>query len=530
MSGPDDPRAVDGGFAGETTGRSVLAGGFWKLAASLLPQLYVVVVSLVAARVLGPLGMGQQSYISFVQLTVTLLITGGFSASLMRYVAELTGRREGHQVAGLVAWTWRRQAVAAAIGAGALAAVTVPRADLAAAWALASVAAFFGVVQSVPHAALVGLQRWRTVSLVSLAIGAVSTGVAIAVLLAGGGITGLFAVEAVAAAASFAIFAIVIRRRLPRSSSAVNDPRLLRTVRRYASAEWLHLVLYVVVWRRSELFVLERTAGAAEIAHYSIAFALVTTVLRVPSALSSTLTPAFATLVGQGAFDRITSGFGRAVRMLTALVLPLTALLVALSPRIVTVFYGHDYARAGEVAALMALAMPFALLHATSSALLGGIASIRPVLVCNGVATVVDIGLAIWLIPRFGAVGAAAANVAAQVSAAALLFACARRRLGAPLGTRSLVAPAACAAAAGLAAWGVLSLMEGVGGLALAAAAGAAACALPAFTFGVLGDDDLGWLAGALAGRLPGPMARWLRLLQRGRPLRRQGRAGGTRS
>lgn len=498
----------------------------------MFPQLYVLALSLVAARVLGPEDMGRQSYISFAYITVTLLITGGFSASLMRYVAELTGRGQTHLVTGLVAWTWRRQAVAAVIGAAALAAVTVPSADLASAWALASVSAFFGVVQSVPHAALVGLQRWRTVSLASLLLGLVSTGVAVAVLLAGGGITGMFAVEAATAAASFAVFTVVVRRRLPLQTAVVPAPELLSKVKRYATAEWLHLVLYVVVWRRTELFVLERTAAAAEVAFYSIAFALVTAALRVPSALATALTPAIATLLGEGAHDRVVSGFGRAVRFFMALSLPLAALLASLAPRIVTVLYGDDYATAGEVAALMALAIPLAQLHAVSSALLQGIGSMRPVLTSNGVATAVNIGLALWLIPRLGAVGAAVTNVAAQMSAAALLFAYARRTVGGPVGSGALVAAAGCGAVAAAAACGALAVVEGVGGLALAVVAGVAACALPALTFGVLGAADVEWLADALVGRARGRTARWLHLLER-RPLRGrfrgQGPGGGTR-
>src|SRR2546423_370863 len=105
---PPGSAAVDAAAA--TTGATVLSGGAWKAAALLLPQLYALVQSIVAARFLGPAGMGVQSFIAFTELSVVNLLTVGLSNSLMRYTGELLGRRRGGEVRELMAWGWRVQA------------------------------------------------------------------------------------------------------------------------------------------------------------------------------------------------------------------------------------------------------------------------------------------------------------------------------------------------------------------------------------------------------------------------------------
>jgi hypothetical protein len=52
-AGPDQP----GLAAARTTGASVVRGGIWNLVARVLPQVYVLIISVAAARFLGADGM-----------------------------------------------------------------------------------------------------------------------------------------------------------------------------------------------------------------------------------------------------------------------------------------------------------------------------------------------------------------------------------------------------------------------------------------------------------------------------------------
>src|SRR5207253_2381258 len=105
---------------GMTTGRSVLRGGFWYTASRLVPQLYSLVISIAAARFLGPEGMGHQSFIAFTEISLVVLFGNGFFLALMRSVGETLGRDRPEALRGLLRWGWRVQGVSAAAGAAIL--------------------------------------------------------------------------------------------------------------------------------------------------------------------------------------------------------------------------------------------------------------------------------------------------------------------------------------------------------------------------------------------------------------------------
>jgi O-antigen/teichoic acid export membrane protein len=493
---------------------SVARGGAWRLAASLVPQVYVFAISVVAARVLGPDGMGRQSYIAFVAATTTLLLTGGLAASLMRNVAELVGKRDHEQISALVRWTARRQGVAALLAAAlVMAAGVVQGGDLRTAWAFAAAGAAIGVVHSVPNAVLVGFQRWRQHSVRALVTGAAGAAATIAVLLLGGGIVGMFAVEAVVTAGGLVLMATLAARLVPGWRRAPQpDADLQRRTRSYARGALLQLVLHVIVWRRTELFVLERTSTPAALAHYSIAFSMLAVLSRVPISLTATLSPAFATLKGAGQHERIASGFARAVRLLLLASLPITAAVLAAGPRLLTGVYGGEYRPAGTALVIMACAFPLVALHHIGVSLLQGLGTVRPLVAGGAAATVVDIALAAALIPDHGATGAAIANACAQVTAAALTFFFARRAVGrVHVDGRALAGLVAASAFGGFAAWCALRAVDGAGGLAVAAVAGATALAVTARIVGVVARGDAEWLQDAVrgpAGRVVAGVAR----------------------
>jgi hypothetical protein len=148
--------------------------------------------------------MGQQSFIAFAQLSTVALLTAGLPFALMRQVGASMGEGRPAAVRRLVAWAWRLEIGAALAGGAILLAVSLTRTSLRSAWALAAIAASLAILHTVPSSVLIGLQRWRDASIVGLSTGGVGLVAAIAVLTAGGGITGLFAVEAVVAAGNLA--------------------------------------------------------------------------------------------------------------------------------------------------------------------------------------------------------------------------------------------------------------------------------------------------------------------------------------
>src|SRR5688500_16392570 len=228
---------------------SIAGGGGWHVVSHLVPQLYTLVVSVVAARVLGPGTMGKQSYIAFFTLTLVSLATGGVNVSLLRYVGELSGRGRHGVVDALVRLAWRIELVLAVAGSAVLVATGAVRAELRSAWSLAAVVAVAAILHSVPASVLYGLQRWRDAAIVGISTGALSTVATVVVLAAGGGIVGMFAVEAAFAVVNLAWTSRLARRAAPQPDSSDHlEAELRRAFRRYAQIVSVDVILTYVVW------------------------------------------------------------------------------------------------------------------------------------------------------------------------------------------------------------------------------------------------------------------------------------------
>jgi O-antigen/teichoic acid export membrane protein len=439
--------------------RSPLASrALWSAMLQTLPQIYTLVQSVVAARVLGPHDMGRQSFIAFVALTVNLFVTGGLPAILARQVGELVGSRRRDALRALSRWALRTQSVLAVIGASFVVAIGLLRSDLVGAWIFAALACGFAVLHTAPYSVLVGTQRWRQAATLGLCLGGFGTAATVTVLLLGGGITGMFAIEAVVAALSFFITVRLAAAATGESDSgepvgAEEFAAVRRKVLHLAVPMTALIAIEIVVWRRSEFFLLERYGTATQLAQYSIAFAVANAVTRAPQGLVAVLAPAVATMFGADDHDQIKASFSRAIRLVTLLLLPMLAGSLSVGPSLLGLVYGPEYRAAKSVLVILLLGFPMVPLASLAMSVLEGMGMIRRALLATAVAAVVDVSVALALIPSMGERGAAWANVAAQVSAASLLLALAAAAVGgADVGVGRIARAAVAAALGGIAA------------------------------------------------------------------------------
>lgn len=509
------PVGAEDGYdaAGATSGAGVLRGGMWSSFSRVLPQSYVLIQSAVAARYLGVDGMGRQSFIGFVQLSLTLLFGLGLNGALVRYVAETLGQRRSEAARGLVNWVLRVELVAAAVGLGVFAIIGAFSSDLRTAWLLAGVACAFGVLNHVPYAVLSGAQRWREFAIISLVVGTVGTSSTVAILALGGGITGIFAVQAVVTAFSLLWTTSLCRKTLrevaPRSGPTGD---LRRKMIRFAAVNWLGFALSLIVWRRSEFFFLARYSTDTQIGLYSVSFAAVAALVSSLDAISMVIAPAVATLSGAGAEERIRSGFSRAVRLVLYLTLPMTAGALAVGPAALRVIYGSSYRGAASPLLIMLVIFPTLPLLNLASSMLWGLGRVKTWLIVCAFASVVNLSLDFILIPHFGATGAALANSGAQVSAAVAIVISACRSVG-PVNWQvpALVRSSVAALAAGVAGWLGVSWVSGPLGVLAGIAGGLVAYAFTAAQVRVLPRDDAAWLEASFGKYLGGRVGRALR-------------------
>lgn len=501
-STPDAAEAVAPHVAPST----LLAGGVWNTAARVIPQLYTLAILVAAAHYLGAAGLGRQSYIAFIELTVVMLATGGLPTAVMRYVSESLGRGEPAAARSLIRWAWGIELVAGTLGGGVLGLAAILGAHPAGAWTLAAVAAALGVFHSVPSALLLGAQRWRAASIAGLVIGFVGTGATIGVLAAGGGITGMFAVEAAVGLVTLAWTTLLARRAAGELSRRIEpSPELRRKTLRYSLLTSVTVLLAFVIWRRSEFFFLKHYSTYTQIAIYSIPFSFVGALVWVFEAFVGMVIPVVATLHGAGAHERIRIGYGRVIRLFLLASLPLAAVMMSIGPAVLHMF-GKEFSGVGTVTLIMLATFPFVPLAKVASGLLHGLGRVRLVLISSVLAASANILLDFLIIPGNGAVGAAIANGGAQVIAAVpALFYSVRATGAIDWKAGFLVRGALVSAIAGAITWtAVASFDGGPAGVAAGSVAAVLAFTIAARLIRLVPPEDAAWLQGMFGLRLGG--------------------------
>ena len=504
MSTPE--RAEISDFASRTTGAKLLHAGAWNAASLILPQLYLLAMSILAARFLTPSEMGRQSYIAFIELSLLMLVTGGLPSAVQRFGGEALGRDQPGHLSYLVRWSWRVNAVGAFLAGAAMVTAGLLGSEPRAAWIIAGGFCLFSVLQVIPASALAVLQRWRGVSVIGIVFGAGSTVAVAAVFAAGGGITGFFAVECVTAAITLVLTAVLARSALGALGvQPVKSEELRRRVTRWAIIATASGVLTFIVWRRSEFLFLNHYSSDEQIAVYSIAFAAITAFTKLPEAAGIVISPAFATLFGARQMDRISSGYARAIRLILLVSLPLTAASIAVGPAAIRAVYGSSYKEAGTLLVIMAPVLPLVSLVSVSRGLIFGVGRQRSIVLVGTIAAVVNVSLDLLLIPPFDATGAAFANAGAQGIAAIVYVLIARSSSG-PMDRAPgpLARNALAAAAAGALAWGATAALPGVAGALLGAALFALAFCALAVVLRVMPSVDGPWLESVVTARLRG--------------------------
>ena len=480
-----------------THAASALCGGAWNLPGRMLPMVYALVVSVFAARILGPDAMGRLTLVAFVATSLAFVATAGVNTAVVQQVGVSLGRGRASAVRGVLTWAWRIELTLAVLAALALAAAAALGAEPRTGWLLGALTCALVIAHSVPSGLLMGAHRWRDAVVVGVVTGSLHTAVAVTVLLTGGGVVELLALDAGAALVNLAWTTTLARRRLAQMGAlhGPTDPPP-PGVGRFALASTFALALAFAVERRSEIAFLAWFSTDAQIAIYSIPFSALVLAMLVPNAIAIVAFPAFAALHGAAAPARIRSGFARVVRLTLYLVVPLTAAGIALGPETIGVVYGDEYSDSRPVLVVLVAALPLVAVAVLSLALLQALGRAQAQLVVFGTAAAANAALNLFLVPGFDAMGAAFAHVGGRLVATALLVRAVRHALGSvDIRVRPLVPLVVASVAAGLTAAAALAALDGGPvGLVFGLSAGTLAFALLARALRIVPARDAAWL------------------------------------
>ena len=486
--------------------RGAFTGGIWSAASTVAPMAGTLALSVVISRRLGADVLGEQSLVAYVSSLMVSVLIYSFTSASVQLLAAAGGAGDDARLAWLARWSYAAHLVGAALAAGVMVAAGIARPDYRTLWFLAAVTA---VVDSVgwAHACRDIAQRgWAPTSSRRLVAQAVSPVAAIVALLAGAGIEGVFIAQ-LCVSVLLLVSLRRIDRRTRRPSPRDHAAPPWRPVLRLWSLFALSGLITQVVERRLELVFLDHYDSARTVAMYSVAFSLVAIPITLSGSLIHAAMPAIASRHAQDP-TVVARALSRAARVVVTIDLVLAAGTVAVGPALVTAVYGSDFGQAASLVRWLGLVLLLVPLGQLCSALWSGTGRLRPVLVAGGVGAVVDIGLALVLIPRLSAAGAVVTTISAQTVAAVIMIGYTLRNgFRFDLRPRRLATAVAVVAVAGAGAGAVAALVAGLLGAVLAAVAYLALVALGARLVGLFTPEDVDWLAGTV----PGPAAAVLR-------------------
>lgn len=389
--------------------------------------------SAVAARLLGPDGMGVIAYAAWCVTVATTIAGLGIGMVQQRFIASLRAEGKDDEAEGLVGATARLAILAGVVGSLLLfcwlhwfgsSAIEIPS-EAPRFVLIALILAWFMCwrMADVYLNYLKGEQRFgefarlssfsAVTKLVVMGLGAWLFGVA-------GALAGYIAGYVFPASRIW---------QLLRTKPIVGR-QIRRHVMRFALASWTAAVISGLAFGRTEIVFLERYADIVAVGLFAAAAMLTDTMMLLTPLLLSALLPYFSEQQGLGAHDHLRHLYRRATGLVALLVVPLSFAIAAGAPVLVPLLFGAEFADAAPVASVLLIAAALCLPGAVTANLIYSTGKIGLLLVSNAVGLAGTIALGFILIPRFGLMGAAFSRAIVLISVVAIETWYVTRRLG----------------------------------------------------------------------------------------------------
>ena len=403
--------------------RSVAKEGGWAGVMNILGAGFRYLNNLILARVLGPAALGLFGLANAAVAIVAVFISLGLPTAMTHFLASYAGRQEWGPLRWVVRASIRTALVSGILGCAVVVALS-PWASVAIFHKEKLVLPLAGLALSLPFACLYGVCAGGLQGLKDIRGKVFVERVAhplllFAFLLAGGFVfRSLFFVVVcffVATAANLLIAAVWFTRRmkaLPLSPSPVAS-RWRVTAGFSVPVMVMNLLTYLVL--QSDLLVMGIFRPEAEVGIYLIASRLATGVGQPADALGASLAPNFSSLMGQGDHEGLRRLFHTSTRWIFLLGTGVGLTLI-LSGQLVLRIFGKDFTTGYVVLCLLAAGQMFSAALGANATLITMTGHPKVNLVNSLVLGLANLGLDFVLIPRYGAVGAAAAAAASLIA------------------------------------------------------------------------------------------------------------------
>jgi O-antigen/teichoic acid export membrane protein len=446
-----------GAMSREGLQQSAVRGAVWTVIHTFIAIPVAFLVNLLMARVLGAADYGRLAFLTALMEVVSRMLTAGFGSAVVQFGAKAHAAGRTATVSRLLSQSqgFRLLVVMPVLSVVVLLFADVPPSVvvIAIVFGIAVPAAFDGAV-----ACLTIENKTADGAKIALVTSLATQVAVVVVVLVVGTPDSVWTIRLIVSGVAVALCLVPISAAY---RTAVLRPALPRGMPvgfwRYAVPVGLASVIGGLVMSRSEIFFMNWLAAPAAVGVFALAFGLAGHVFAPAQAFVGPLVPAISGLLEVDA-QAVRPAFRRVLRAGATVVGLVEAVAVVPLAVLVPVLYGPEFA-AGPVVVALGVSAGFVTVASPVAAFVSARLSAGEMLKATSVALVVDVALALSLIPTLGVWGAVIANVAGSMTSLLLLTRSELRGLGI---TVSLAARDAlpCFAGAALA-----------GGLMLAAAA-----------------------------------------------------------
>ncbi len=418
MSAPTRERRIRGS---ENSGTALaIRNGLWNGLANVVGALSGVVGSIVIVRSLSTEAYGAFSYYIWL---AGILVTAGtlaFPEAVTKITSELLGEQR-HLEARVLSRcvTLGLASVNLVVSLGIFVwAVSTPLPDRT--YLLVVAASLVpNVLAACIRSSLWGQQRYRRVTTVSTVASALQLAFVLLVSRSGwgapgfvGAVLGTTVVQAIGLALALrpADFSIGVPLSLSLPSKAI--------WRRYFAffvPSTLGLPITAIVWERSEVFFLAHYRGLEQVGVYNLAYTAFSLALALGWSLINGLYPAMSRDYGAGDWQQIAAKLRHGMILALLYAVPLTFGGWATLDGVMVLMYGEKMLPSALVGRVLLLGLLPGVIAAVAGVLATATGRIWLVFRVGVVMCLLNLGLDVLLIPRYGALGGAIANTTSQI-------------------------------------------------------------------------------------------------------------------
>lgn len=173
---------------------------------------------------------------------------------------------------------------------------------------------------------------------------------------------------------------------------------------------------------RADMLILGGFRSSSEVGWYGAVYKLLEGMLMLPGMILGSLGPHLSANFGADRHDVVRRLFGRSLKYLMIAGLFLSAALGVLADPLVDIVYGDEYAPAALALQILAITVVFAFLRQAAIEVLDNVDRREATVGVFGIAVGLNVGLNLFMIPRYGYVGAAISTAVSEFVLAGALY------------------------------------------------------------------------------------------------------------